>query len=102
MNSLPTVVDYQAQVDNNNDRFAAMLISVFPDLDTDLMLQTFNVVSYLHETKVNAQILPRVIRGVHNIMIGTGMGQVVVHVQGESTNVSVRETDQELKTKQTK
>lgn len=93
MNSLPTVADYQTQLDNNNEQFGRLISSIFPDLDHKLIMQTFEVVSYLQETKVNYQIIPRIIRGLHNIMIGTGHGQVVAHVQGELVNISVRESE---------
>lgn len=89
--------DYQEQVQNNEEQFAKLISSLFPDMDNDVLLKTFNIVSYLNQTRVNDQILPRVIRGIHNIMIGTGHGQVVVHVQGETVNVSVRETEADIK-----
>lgn len=99
MTELP---DFKAQNQNNEEQFSKLIASLFPDMDGDVMLKTFNIVSYLNQTRVNDQILPRVIRGIHNIMIGTGHGQVVVHVQGEMVNVSVRETESDIKTRSDK
>jgi hypothetical protein len=93
---LPNQFDVEAE--NNNKLAQNLLERLFPDIDVpfDLLYQTL---SYLAETKVNAQILPKVIRAVYNISIGTGMGQVVVHVNKEMVNVSCKETDVEIKTK---
>ena len=102
MTSLPTIVEaesYHVQVKFNNDQAANLFGTLFPDLNPELLMETLNIVSYLQETSVNPSIIPRVIRGVHNIMLGTGKGQVVVHVQGAMTNVSTKETDNDLKTR---
>jgi hypothetical protein len=87
---------YQVESENNNALAQNLLQRLFPDIDVpyDLLFQTL---SYLSETGVNIQILPKVIRGVHNIEMGTGIGQVVVHVNKTMVNVSVRETDEEIK-----
>ena|SRR3990167_1412730 len=102
MTSLPTIVEaenYHVQVQWNNNQASQLFNTLFPDVEPALLMESLNILAYLHETKVNPQILPRVIRGIHNIMIGTGLGQVIVHVKGAETNISVRETDSnELKT----
>ena len=98
--SLPTIDPYDYhQVENHNDeKVAQMFNALFPELNIPHEA-IFQILSYLQETQVNAMILPRVIRGVHNIMLGTGRGQVIVHVQKDIANVSVRENDEEIRTK---
>lgn len=100
MRSLPTVVDpqdYHQQAANNDSKITEMFEALFPDIPTPMVYDVARIVSYLSETQVNPQLLPRVIRGVHNILIGTGKGQVIVHVKETMTNVSVRETDEGIK-----
>lgn len=89
---------YQQESENNNKLAQELLERLFPGIAVpyDLLYQT---ASYLSETGVNPQILPKVIRGIHNITIGTGQGQVVVHVTKQTINVSSRETDAEIRTK---
>lgn len=103
MNSLPTTVqaqDHFVQLEHNNDQAVTLFTALFPSINQETIMNMFTIISYLQETQVNPQILPRVIRGIHNVMIGTGLGQIIVHVRGNETNVSVRETDaQELKTR---
>lgn len=102
LNSLPTVRDpgnYPQQANYNETKVVQMFSAIFPDSEPGLLQEALTIVSYLAETNVNPQIIPRVIRGIHNVMIGTGKGQVIVHVQGSTTNVSVRETDEEIKTR---
>lgn len=100
MNSLPTIdqTDYYNQLNNNNKKMQELFNQMFPDLSVPHEF-IFQMLQFLNETKVNAQILPRVIRGVNNILLGTGKGQVIVHVCKETMNVSIRETDEELKSK---
>ena len=99
MISIPTVQqDYQSynkQLEVNNKQAEQLLGQLFPELKLPRE-DIFNILSYLQETKVNAQILPRVIRGVYNLTIGTGKGQVVIHVNKETVNVQVRESDDDL------
>jgi hypothetical protein len=98
MNSLPTIdrLDYYGQLENNNQKMSDLFKGLFPDIEVPYEY-LFELADFLAETKVNARILPKVIRGVHNILIGTGKGQVIVHVQGEVMNVSVRETDEDIR-----
>ena len=102
MISLPTIkdpTDYN-EVTGHNDAQAVQLFGlIFPEIPQAMVYDVAKIVSYLSETKVNPELLPRVIRGVHNILIGTGSGQVIVHVQKTTTNVSVRETDKEIKSR---
>lgn len=98
MNALPSLSQYDVERENNDALAQNLLERLFPGVAVpyDLLFQT---VAYLAETKVNPQILPRVIRAVHNITIGTGVGQVIVHVNKSVVNVSMRETDQEIRAK---
>lgn len=99
MNSCPTTVEnYLLEKDNNDERVAELFSTLFPDISEDLVYDIAKIASYLQETKVNPELIPRVVRGVHNILIGTGKGQVILHVQKTMTNVSVRETDEEINT----
>ena len=100
MTSLPTVnpQSYEFQLNTNNSQAIKLFQALFPDIGEEMVFEVFNIVSYLSDTKVNPKLLPRVIRGVHNVMIGTGHGQVIVHVDGDMSNVSTRETDDKLKT----
>lgn len=100
MSSLPTIdlEDYNTQLSINNEKMEGLLRAMFPDMQIPYE-DIYQILLFLEETKVNAAVLPRVIRSIHNIVIGTGKGQVIVHVQGELTNVSMREQDEEMKTK---
>lgn len=100
MNSLPSIVEtiYDLESDNNGKQITKIFALLYPDIDDKLVYDIAKIASYLQETKVNPELLPRVIRGVHNILIGTGHGQVILHVQKQQTNISVRETDDEIKT----
>ena len=94
MNSLPTIdpYDYWGQMENNDKLMEEKLKEIFPQCKVphEFICQ---MIEYLSETQVNARILPKVIRGVHNILLGTGQGQVIVHVKQNIVNVSVREND---------
>jgi hypothetical protein len=99
MISIPTVQqdyqDYDSQLEVNNKQAEKLLGQLFPDLKLPKE-DIFNILSYLQETKINAQILPRVIRGVYNLTIGTGKGQVIIYVKGETVNVQTRETGEDI------
>lgn len=90
--------DYNVQLSINNQKMEGLLKAMFPDLIIPYD-DVYQILTYLEQTQVNAEVLPKVIRAVHNIVIGTGKGQVIVHVQGELMNVSMREQDEEVKTK---
>lgn len=100
MNSCPTTIEniYLIEKDNNDKQMALLFSALFPDINEGLIYDIAKIASYLQETKVNPDLIPRVVRGVHNILIGTGKGQVILHVQKTMTNVSVRETDEEINT----
>lgn len=90
-----------ANIEDNTDRAVQLFTVLFPGLEPDptILMEAIKIVGYIQTTQVNPAILPRVIRGIHNLMLGSGRGQVVIHVQGTMTNVSVKETDEELKTR---
>lgn len=94
----PDLDKYDEQLKVNNAQMEALLKTIFPDLGVPFD-DLYRILSFLEETQVNAEVLPKVIRNIHNIAIGTGRGQVIVHVQGEMVNVSLREQDEEIKTK---
>lgn len=100
MISLPTIEKgiYDIESDHNNDIASKLFDQMFPNTLVPYEY-LFELVKFLETTKVNAQVLPQIVRGVHNIVIGTGRGQVIVHVQKENMNVQVREQGEELTTK---
>jgi hypothetical protein len=84
MSSLPTIVDaYQTERANNDTKVISLFKSLFPETPVPYEY-IFDLVRFLEETKVNARVLPQVIRGIHNIVIGTGNGQVIVHVRTDN------------------
>lgn len=100
MSGLPTINPdkYEDVLAHNNEQVQKLLEQLFPDLRIpyDVIYQTL---SYLQETKVNGLILPRVIRGIYNLTVGTGKGQVIVHVRNNVTNIQTREQDDDVETK---
>ena len=101
LESLPTIVyptNYHEQLANNNEHASQLLAVIFPQI-TIPYDHLFNIISYLEETGVNPAIIPQVIRGIHNLFIGTGRGQVIVHVSKNKSNVEIRETSVHVNTK---
>src|SRR5437762_1284005 len=94
----PDLEDYNTQLAINNQKMEGLLKAMFPDLLIPYA-DVYNILTFLEQTQVNAEVLPKVIRGIHNIVIGTGKGQVIVHVQQDMVNVSMKEQDEEIKTK---
>jgi hypothetical protein len=97
MSSLPTIDPYQYESQNNNTKMQTLLGQLFPELKVPYEY-VFDILNFLSETNINARIIPKVIRGVHNLLSGTGRGQVIVHVLKDTTNVSIRENDESIKT----
>lgn len=86
MNSLPTIVDYKAETENNEKQFLDMLSRVDPEL--------YIIKMSLMETKLNPRIIPRFIRALSNLAIGTGYGVVRVFMQQRLiTQVKGEESD---------
>jgi hypothetical protein len=98
--SLPTID--QGQYDresNHNDQKAIDIFSqIFPEALVPYQY-VFEIIDFLQQTKVNAQVLPQIIRGIHNLVIGTGRGQVIIHVNNETMNVQIREQGEDISTK---
>ena len=96
--SLPTVRPVSNLDKDNIEQALTLFENLFPEMGPRVG-ELVQIMSYLEETKVNPQLLPRIIRGVNNLMLGTGQGQVIIHVKKDMTNVQIRETDQQIKTR---
>lgn len=96
--SLPTIQPVSDIDHQNIDQALKLFENLFPEMGPRVG-ELVQIMSYLEETHVNPQLLPRVIRGINNLMLGTGQGQVIIHVKNEMTNVQVRETDSQISTK---
>lgn len=92
---------YDEQLSINNAQMEALLKQIFPDLDVPYEY-LYDTLKFLEETHVNPQVLPRVIRGIHNITIGTGNGEVIVHVRDELTTITAKEQSPQVQTKNDK
>ncbi len=99
MRSLPTIEQepYKLERSNNDAKIAQLFASLFPDTPVPYEY-IFDMVRLLEATKVNARILPEVIRGIYNLRTSDHRGQVIIHVQRELTNVQVRENCDTLST----
>jgi len=98
MSSLPTINDsYESQITVNNQKMQELLKTLFPDLAVPYDA-IYQMLSYIQDTKINAQILPHVVRGIYNIIIGTGKGQVIIHIRNNVTNVQTRENNDDIDT----
>ena len=100
MSSLPTIQNLEDKFlypddDKSNQRKLYKIL--FPDLSIPFD-DVFQVLLFLQETKVNAQILPPIIRAVFNLTIGSGRGQVIVHVRKDTVGVEMREASEDIKT----
>ena len=102
MSSLPTIIEtrsqYEVELDTNSKQMEELFNTIFPEVQVPCQY-IYEILKFLETTNVNAGVLPKVIRGVNNILLGTGKGQVIVHVQKNIMNVSVREQDEDIKTK---
>ena len=99
MSSLPTIDAERFDVQNavNNEKMQKLLETLFPEVKVPYDA-VFQILAFLEETKVNSLILPHVIRGIYNISVGTGKGQVIVHVKNNITNVQTREQNDDIET----
>ncbi len=99
MSSLPTIDtgSYEFERSNNDKKIAELFSSLFPDTPVPYEF-IFDVVRMLEQTKVNARILPEVIRGIYNLRISDRKGQVIIHVQKDLANVQIRENSDTMKT----
>ena len=99
MRSLPTIEQdpYIVERTNNDAKITALFASLFPDTPVPYEF-IFDMVRMLETTKVNARILPEVIRGIYNLRISDRRGQVIIHVQKGLTNVQIRENSETMHT----
>lgn len=99
MSSLPTIErdPYTTERTNNDQKISALFASLFPETPVPYEF-IFDMVRLLESTKVNARILPEVIRGIYNLRISDRRGQVIIHVQKDLTNVQIRENSETMKT----
>jgi hypothetical protein len=99
MSSLPTTErePYTVERSNNDAKIAQIFAQLFPETPVPYEY-IFDVVRLLESTKVNARILPEVIRGIYNLRTSDRRGQVIIHVQSELTNVQIRENSETMKT----
>lgn len=99
MKSLPTLeqTPYEMERANNDAKISALFTSLFPETAVPYEY-IFDVVRLLESTKVNARILPEVIRGIYSINTNDRRGQVIVHVQKDLTNVQIRENSETMST----
>ena len=97
--SLPTIEQdpYTTERTNNDEKISALFASLFPETPVPYEF-IFDVVRLLESTKVNARILPEVIRGIYNLRVSDHKGQVIIHVNSELTNVQIRENSETMKT----
>lgn len=97
MQSLPTIEqgNYDIEKSNNDTKISELFSQLFPNSLVPYAY-IFEIVSYLEETKVNARIVPEVIRGIHNLVIGTGRGQVIIHIRKDVMNVQTREQGDDI------
>lgn len=99
MSSLPTIErePYTVERTNNDAKISALFASLFPETPVPYEF-IFDMVRMLESTKVNARILPEVIRGIYNLRVSDRRGQVIIHVQKDLTNVQIRENSETMKT----
>ncbi len=99
MKSLPTIEQdpYTIERTNNDAKISQLFASLFPDTPVPYEF-IFDMVRMLETTKVNARILPEVIRGIYNLKLSDRRGQVIVHVQKGLVNVQIRENSDTMKT----
>jgi len=97
--SLPTIEQdpYKIETENNDKKVSVLFASLFPETAVPYEY-IFDVVRLLESTKVNARILPEVIRGIYNLNSHNRKGQVIVHVSRELTNIQIRENSETMST----
>lgn len=99
MKSLPTIEiePYVLERSNNDSKIATLFAQLFPDTPVPYEY-IFDMVRLLESTKVNARILPEVIRGIYNLRVSDHKGQVIIHINRELSNVQIRENSETMGT----
>ena len=71
---------------SNEDQYLEVVKALDPEL--------YMIKIALQETGVNAQILPRIIRSLGNLNVGTGYGQIIIHLRSRIvTQIQANESD---------
>lgn len=99
MKSLPSIEQdpYTLERTTNDEAMTKLFAQLFPDTPVPYPY-IFDMIKMLETTKVNARILPEVIRGIFNISTAERRGQVIVHVQKGLVNVQIRENSETMST----
>lgn len=99
MKSMPTIDQdpYTLERTTNDAAMTKLFAQLFPDTPVPYAF-IFDVVKSLEVSKVNARILPEVIRGISNLNTSERRGQVIVHVQKGLVNVQIRENSETMST----
>ena len=99
MKSLPTIEQdpYTLERTTNDAKISQLFASLFPDTPVPYEY-IFDLVRQLEISRVNARILPEVIRGISNLNLSDRRGQVIIHVQKGLTNVQIRENSETMPT----
>lgn len=92
INSLPTIEqdDYTTVRSVNDQKIAQIFSQLFPDTVVPYEF-VFDIVRLLEHTKINARLLPEVIRGIYNLTVSDRRGVVIVSVHRGKSSVQVRE-----------
>lgn len=88
---------YTLERSTNDQAMTKLFAQLFPETPVPYEY-IFDMVRLLETTKINARILPEVIRGIFNLKSSDRRGQVIIHVQKELTNVQIRENGPTMNT----
>jgi hypothetical protein len=81
-------IDFNKIQDLNLQAFLQMVSQIDPEL--------YYIALALSETGVNPLIIPRLIRAIHNLAIGTGFGTITILMDGKKiTGITTKENDLE-------
>lgn len=89
--------DHEVQQQQNAAQIEQLFRVYFPNfpLFSVPLVEIIKIMAYLEQTGVNPEILPRVIRGVENIHLGSGEGEVIIHVRKNVTTLETREREKD-------
>lgn len=96
---MPTIDQdpYTLERTTNDAAMTKLFAQLFPDTPVPYPY-IFDMIKMIEVTKVNARILPEVIRGIANLNDSARRGQVIVHVQKGQVNVQIRENSETMST----
>lgn len=97
--SLPTIEQdpYTMERSTNDQKIIQLFSQLFPDTPVPYEY-IFDLVRMLEQTHVNARIIPEVINGIYSINLNKKRGQVIVHVQEDTSNVQIRQNSETMRT----